>query len=51
MTVKDLRVFLFENYHKRLCFTIEDSYYLLKKQIKKPNKDLVLLASKLMKRI
>ena len=35
MMAKDLVEFLFENYYKRIGFTKEDSYYLLKKQKKK----------------
>ena len=35
MMAKDLVEFLFENYYKRIGFTKEDSYYLLKKQTKK----------------
>ena len=32
MTVKDTRECTFENHHKRIGFTKEDSYYSLKKQ-------------------
>ena len=31
MMVKALRGFIFENYYKKIGFTKEDSYYLLKK--------------------
>lgn len=46
MKVKDLREFTFENYHKRIGFTKEDSYHSLKR---KKKKDLVLFATNLTK--
>ena len=48
IAIKDLKEFIFENYHKRLGFTKKDSYYLFKKQRKK---DLVIFTIKLTKEI
>ena len=46
MTAKDLREFIFENYYEQIGFTEKDSYYSLKKLIKKY---LVLFATNLTK--
>ena len=43
MTVKELKDFIFENYHQRIGFAKENSYYTMKHQKKK---DLQLFAIK-----
>ena len=34
MTIKELRDFIYENYYRRIVFTKENSYYLMKHQKK-----------------
>ena len=34
-TIKELRDFIYKKYYRRIKFTIENSYYLMKRQIKR----------------
>ena len=46
MSVSEIRDFIFENYHKRIRFSKEISYYSMK-HLKKKKNDLLMLANKL----
>ena len=48
MTVQELKDFIFENYYRRIGFTVQNIYYSIKHQKKY---DLLLLATKLIKKI
>ena len=48
MTIEKLKVFLFENYYRRIALTKENSYYSMKHHKKQ---DLLLLATKLIEKI
>ena len=47
MSVNDIRDFIFENYYKQMGFSMEVSYYLMKRL---KRKDLLLLANKLIEK-
>ena len=48
MSINEIKHFIFENYYKRIGFSKEISYYSMKRL---ENKDLLLLANKLIKNI
>ena len=48
MTIKELKDFMYEIFHRRIGFLKENSYYSMKHQKKK---DLLLLATKLIEKI
>ena len=49
ISVNEIRDFIFENYHKRMGFSKENSYYSMK--LLKKKKDFLLLANKLIEKI
>ena len=49
MSLNEIRDFIFENYHKQIGFSKENSYHSMKRLEKK--KDLLLLANKLIEKI
>ena len=52
MAVNEIRDFIFENYYKKIGFSLEKNYYLLKRlKKKKKKKDLLLLTNKLIEKI
>ena len=48
MSVNEIKDFFFENYYKRIGFSKENSYYLMKRL---KNKDFLLLLNKLIEKI
>ena len=49
MFINEIKDFILENYYKRIGFSKESSYYLMKRL--KKRKDLLLLANKLIEKI